>query len=335
MIRPPRFWSRADGAGHPAARILSPLSRLYAAADRNRRAKIVPFRADGPVICIGNATMGGVGKTPFAILVADTLRELGARPAFLTRGYGGSEKGPAAVSSEHDAPRVGDEALLLARHAPVIVARDREAGAVTAFASPDVDALVMDDGFQNPSLVKDLSFLLADALTGFGNGLIFPAGPLREPPEKARARAHALVVVCPTRDRAVPDDLREFAGELPVIRAWLEPVDPDPAEVIAFCGIGRPEKFYDTARAAGYRLAATRDFADHHKWTARDIAGLSALSEEMGLPLLTTEKDHVRLPETFRARVKTLPVRMAVDDPAVLRQLLSPIAGAAIDRTAG
>lgn len=323
MIGAPRFWSRPDGAGHPVARLLAPVSSLYQMIDRRKRAAVLPWRAPGPVVCVGNASMGGVGKTPFAILLAQMLKQAGHRPGFLTRGYGGVEKGPIEITATHTATQMGDEPLLLARHAPVIVSRDREVGARLLFASGAADVLIMDDGFQNPALVKDVSFLLVDAETGFGNGLVFPAGPLRERPEQARARADAVVIVTSGPVAEIPADLAAFAGSLPLFRAWLAPVSPSPDRVVAFCGIGRPAKFYATLERAGYELAATRDYPDHHRWTSGDIADLQALGAQHGAPLITTEKDHVRLPDPFRDSVKTLPVRMAVDDPARLGELLA------------
>jgi len=323
MTGTPDFWVRPDGASHPVAKLLGPLASLYQAVDRRKRASTVPWRASGPVVCVGNASMGGVGKTPFAILLASFMKDAGHRPGFLTRGYGGSEKGPVQVTPTHTAMDTGDEALLLSRHGPVVVSRDREAGARMLFGSEAADVLIMDDGFQNPALVKDISFLLVDAETGFGNGLVFPAGPLRERPEQAKARADAVVVVTPDKEAEVSTHLAEFAGSLPLFRAWLEPVAPQPEKVVAFCGIGRPAKFYATLERAGYTLAATRDFADHHAWKPADLADLEALITQHDVPLITTEKDHVRLPAAFRERVKTLPVCMTVDDPARLGDLLS------------
>lgn len=323
MIGAPGFWSDPDGAGHPIARLLSPVSALYRMIDRRKRASIMPWRAPGPVICVGNASMGGVGKTPFAIFLSSLLAQAGHRPGFLTRGYGGSETGPLRITPDHAADETGDEALLLARHGPVIVARDREAGARMLFASGNANVLIMDDGFQNPALVKDISFLLVDAYAGFGNGLVFPAGPLREAPGEARARADAVVVVTASEAAEVPAALAGFAGSLPLFRAWLAPLAPAPETVVAFCGIGRPAKFYATLERAGYTLAATRDFPDHHPWRQGDLAALQSLAAHHGAPLITTEKDHVRLPAAFRETVQTLPVRMAVDDPARLGELLA------------
>ncbi|NHK28664.1 tetraacyldisaccharide 4'-kinase [Parvularcula flava] len=311
------------------AKLLGPIASLYQTIDRKKRASRIPYRASGPVICVGNASMGGVGKTPFSILLSTLLAESGHKPGFLTRGYGGSEKGPVEVTANHTYAEMGDEALLLAHHGPVIVSRDREAGARMLFASQSADVLIMDDGFQNPSLVKDVSFLLVDAETGFGNGLVFPAGPLRETPEQAKARADAVVVVTRHAEVEIPADLADFAGSLPLFRAWLEPVAAEPGKVVAFCGIGRPAKFYATLERAGYTLAATRDFPDHHAWKAGDLSELQALAAQHDAPLITTQKDHVRLPVDIRDSVKTLSVRMAVDDPARLGELLAPRLGAA------
>lgn len=231
------------------------------------------------------------------------------------------------LGTQHTAAQSGDEAQLLRQQGPVVVAADRPAGARLIFAQTSADSLIMDDGFQNPSLHKDLSFLLIDAETGFGNGQVFPAGPLREKPAAALRRAQAVVFVLPDQSASVPDALVRRAAGKPVLRAWLEaaPVHPPGRRVVAFCGIGRPEKFYRTARSAGYDLAATRDFPDHHAFTQADLTALRALAGQHQATLLTTQKDHVRLPTDLQAEVETLPVRMQVDKQATLTSLLEDL----------
>ncbi len=328
MLSPPAFWAR-DGAS-PLARLLSPAGRAYGAIVARRIAAARPVRAAVPVVCIGNVTMGGVGKTPFAALLANLLTRHGVLAHILTRGYGGTEKGPVFVSPEATFREVGDEALLLARHAPVWVATDRPAGAAEA-ARNGADAILMDDGHQNPSLHKDLSFALIDAESGFGNGRVFPAGPLRESPEASLARADAAVFVTRGPHEAAPAGLRRAApASLPTFTAWLEPdlaaLDRDEA-IFAFAGIGRPERFFDMLRRHGFELRGTRAFADHHPYREHDVQGLVDQAAAHGAQLVTTEKDAVRLPAAIRRHIRTLPVSMRVSDEAQLLSLLAPALG--------
>ncbi len=324
MISPPAFWQDKDGAAHPAARILRPFASIYGWAGRRRHQQARPHLAAGPVICVGNVSMGGVGKTPFAIMLAEISKSNNLIPAFLTRGYGGSANGPLLVSAKQTPDITGDEALLLARHASTCISADRVAGAKMIFAGTNAGVLIMDDGFQNPSLKKNLSFVLVDAETGFGNGLVFPAGPLRETPAAAFERADAIVLVLPHKDFEVPPELLSQATTKPVFRAWLEPLNrtEQSTPVVAFCGIGRPQKFYQTAAATGYDIRATRDFADHYQFTEQDLTSLAALAAQHDASLLTTEKDFVRLPTRYRENVHALPVRMRVDKEQDLKNLL-------------
>jgi tetraacyldisaccharide 4'-kinase len=273
MIRPPRFWSAPD---HPAARLLAPVGAAYGALTAARMDR-AGTRAPCPILCLGNFTLGGAGKTPTALALAAMLRDLGAEPAFLSRGYGGRLAGPVRVDpGRHGADAVGDEPLLLARHAPTIVARDRVAGA-RACAAAGARVVVMDDGLQNPSLAKDLALAVVDAGAGLGNGRPFPAGPLRAP--LARQWPHVGGLVLIGEGRAGEDvGTQALARGLPVHRARLVPVAGDWAgrRAVAFAGIGIPQKFFDTLRAAGAEIAAARAFPDHHRYTAGDLSGLAA-----------------------------------------------------------
>ncbi|RVU16697.1 tetraacyldisaccharide 4'-kinase [Methylobacterium oryzihabitans] len=321
-MRPPGFWWH-DTPG-PAARLLAPLGRLYGGRVARRMGRpgvIGPV----PVVCIGNFTLGGAGKTPTALAVAAMLRAMGQNPAFLSRGYGGRLPGPVAVDpARHGPDAVGDEPLLLARAGPAVVARDRVAGAALC-AALGADVVVMDDGLQNPALRKDLVLAVVDAATGAGNRLSFPAGPLRAPLPAQWPHVSALVVI---GDGEPGERLaREAAGRgLPVLRAALVP-DLEAAAalrgrpVLAFAGIGRPEKFFATLAEAGADLRRTRAFADHHRFTAPEIAGLVAEARRDGLALVTTEKDRVRLPADLA--VAALPVTLAFAEPDRLRACLS------------
>jgi tetraacyldisaccharide 4'-kinase len=323
-MHPPDFWYAKPGP-HEAwqVKLLAPASALYATLGQRRLARAQPWRAPVPVICVGNLTVGGAGKTPIALALAQRLAALGRKPVFLTRGYGGREKGPLMVDPErHTAEEIGDEPILLAARAPTIVARDRVAGA--KYASTLGDIIVMDDGFQNPSLMKDLSLVVVDAKTAFGNARLFPAGPLREKIADGLARAQAVVLL---GRESVPAPLSNTP--LPVIRGWLAP-DTASAEklrgrrIAAFAGIARPEKFFQTLRDLGASLVSGTPFADHHCYRDDEIAALRAHAGQ--LTLVTTEKDYVRLKPHQRAGIEMLPVTVAFETAHLLDTLLAPFA---------
>ncbi len=321
-MKAPGFWQRPPG---PMARLLAPAGTLVAAAARRRQRRARPAVAGVPVICVGNLVVGGAGKTPVAIALGRLLETLGQRPAFLCRGYRGRLAGPVAVDlARHDARAVGDEALLLAAHAPTWVARDRAAGARAAVAA-GAGAIVMDDGFQNPGLAKDLSLLVVDGATGLGNGLVLPAGPLRERPRDGLARAHAIVLMGADATGAATT----LAGGRPLLRARLVPEPAAPwlhgARVLAFAGIARPEKLFDTLRRNGARLVAAVGFPDHHVYTEDEIMRLVERAAAAGAAPVTTAKDFARLPEAARPMVRVLTVAVRWDDEAAVRQLLVPL----------
>ncbi len=320
-MRAPEFWGAQSLPSRLAVLALTPLGWLYGASVSWKAKQAAPFRAKAKVICIGNLTAGGTGKTPVAIAIARALRAAGCNPAFLTRGYGGKARGPCLVDPSQDcAADVGDEPLLLAAAAPVIVSRDRAAGAKLA-DSQGFDTIVMDDGHQNFALTKDLSLVVVDAVAGFGNGHILPAGPLREPIAQGLSRADAVVLV---GDGTPP--LADFSG--PVLRAQLRPAQQNDLagqRVIAFAGIGRPEKFFATLRNQGAVLIETLHYADHHTYTAAEIARLNAKARDNDALLITTEKDYVRLSPMHREGVTMLPVQARFEHEATLASLLSRI----------
>ncbi|HYG87377.1 MAG TPA: tetraacyldisaccharide 4'-kinase [Azospirillum sp.] len=315
-MKTPGFWYRPAG---PLAWLLAPLGSLYGLSVRRRFATAVPQRAGVPVMCVGNLVAGGAGKTPVAIAVAEALAGRGRVAHFLTRGHGGALRGPVAVDpARHTATDVGDEALLLAAHAPTWVARDRVAGARAA-AAAGAQAVVMDDGFQNPHLTKNLSLVVVDGTAGFGNGFQVPAGPLREPVARGLARADAVVVM--GEDRA---GIAARVAPTPVLHARLEPADTDLSgkRVLAFAGIGRPEKFFATLRGLGADVVETAAFADHHPYTEGEVRHLLERADAAGALAVTTAKDAVRLPPALRERVRTLPVRAVWADGGALEALL-------------
>ncbi|HEY3638976.1 MAG TPA: tetraacyldisaccharide 4'-kinase [Rhizomicrobium sp.] len=318
-MRQPEFWTRNDPASQLMAALLSPLGFVYGASIAWKKQTLKPYRSRAAVICVGNLTIGGSGKTPIAIAIAQMLQQKGIRVTFLTRGYGRRSSGAIQVNPElHDAAAVGDEALLLARTASTIVSADRAEGARLA-EQQGVDVIVMDDGYQNFSLAKDVSLVVVDGDSGFGNGRIIPAGPLRENVQRGLERADAIVL---TGNGSPP--LPDFAR--PILRAHLTSDRHfDESARIAFAGIGRPDKFFATLRAQGAHLAGTHSFADHHAYSAADIAMLRATADKAGAILITTEKDFVRLGANDRAGIDTLSVCAVFDDPAALDRVLTPI----------
>jgi tetraacyldisaccharide 4'-kinase len=327
-MRTPEFWSEHDYTARLATALLSPLGWFYGASVARKRDHAQPFRPQAKTICVGNLTAGGSGKTPIAAAIAEALLQRHLKPMFLSRGYGGRLAGPIFVDPAiHCAADTGDEPLLLAATAPAIVARDRRAGAALADAQ-HADVVVMDDGHQNFQLVKDLSFVVVDAETGFGNRKILPAGPLRESVPQGLARADAVVLVG-EGDPALPG----WSG--PVLRARLAPQDAGDfagQRIVAFAGIGRPEKFFESLRTLGTDLIATERFDDHHAYSAAEIARLKSKARGAEARLVTTEKDFVRLMPAERQDIGVLPIRATFDDDAALGRLLDRLAAGKIAR---
>ncbi|HMO73501.1 MAG TPA: tetraacyldisaccharide 4'-kinase [Paracoccaceae bacterium] len=317
-MRPPAFWFLPPGKPALAARLLAPLAGLASAPPPRRVVRPPSHRAGVPVLCLGNLTVGGSGKTPSAIALMEHVSARGLTgAAFLSRGYGGRLAGPVRVDPlRHSAADVGDEPLLLSAFAPTWVARDRAAGARAAEAA-GARAIVMDDGFQNPALARDLSIVVVDAATGFGNGRCLPAGPLREPVAAGLARAQALLLIGNPAERAA------FAAlwsdlPLPLLEAELRPLPTGMewagARVLAFAGIGRPAKFFATLADLGAHVAGAVPLDDHQPLGNALLRRLEAEAAALGAQLVTTEKDAARLPPGWRQRVLTVPVRLAVRD---------------------
>lgn len=319
-MRAPTFWTR-DGL---IARMLDPVGRAYDFAGRLREAAITPQKASVPVLCVGNLVAGGAGKTPVALALLRELTGRGIQAHALSRGYGGRKPGPLRVDPvHHDAAAVGDEALLLARAAPTWVARNRPKGA-SAAASAGAEAIVLDDGFQNPALYKDLSLLVIDGAYGFGNGRILPAGPLREHAARALARADAVVLMGEDRQA-----LSSRFGDLPVLSARLVPSSGGAnlagRAVLAFAGIARPEKFFATLAELEARMVETKTFPDHHAYQPSEVDSLLQHARALGATPVTTAKDAVRLSPPRRREVTVLEVKVSWDDPDALASLLDRV----------
>jgi tetraacyldisaccharide 4'-kinase len=312
-MRAPDFWDAPPGL---AAGLLAPFGTAWGAAARLRRAVARPYRAPVPVVCVGNMVAGGSGKTPVVLSLAALAVAQGVAVHVVTRGYGGRLPGPVRVDPvRHDAAAVGDEALLLAQAAPCWVARDRAAG-IRAAAAAGADAVLLDDGFQNPGMAKDLSLLVIDAGYGFGNGRVIPAGPLREPAAAGLRRSDAVVLL---GDGEPPPAVR--AAACPIFRASLEPVQPARfagTRVVAFAGIGRPAKFFASLGASGAELVAAHPFPDHHRFAEGELFRLRREAAAAGARLVTTAKDWIRLPPFWRHGVEVLAVEIRWRDPAAI-----------------
>lgn len=332
MISAPAFWWQAGA--DPRALALWPIGFCYGRITAHRMLRKPSARADVPVICVGNYVVGGVGKTPFSQKLVRLLKAAGRSPAILMRGYGGRMKGPVLVEpGRHSVDDVGDEAFLLAAEAPTIVSADRVAGAVLA-AAQGADLIIMDDGFQNPSLHKDISIALVDAAVGLGNGFCFPAGPLRAPLATQIRKTDVLVVV--GKGTAADEVIHQSSRKaVPLLRAHIEAAPDEEllaAPVLAYAGIGRPEKFFESLAAMGAEIAQKRGFADHHVYSERDAQALLTEAEEKGLQLVTTSKDMARLENSraeihrwLAARSMVLPVEMTLDNETRLMELVEDV----------
>ena len=325
-MRTPEFWYRSDGGSLAGMLpgLLAPAAAVYRHIAIRRSTAIRPWRAPVPVVCVGNVVAGGTGKTPVALSIGGWLARRGLNVHFLSRGYGGTLAGPVTVDpARHTAAEVGDEPLLLAEVRPTWVARDRRDGVRAAIAA-GAGGVVMDDGFQNPRVVKDVAIIVIDGPRGFGNGRMIPAGPLREPLAAALARADAIVLIGPDASGIANGGISQ-----PILRACLKP-HPDAVRrlaghtVVAFAGIGHPQKFFATLRDIGCTIVAAHAFADHHVYRPGEIAAIVRQAKTARAIPVTTAKDFVRLDAAARAGIEVLPVDLAWDDEGALERVLAP-----------
>jgi tetraacyldisaccharide 4'-kinase len=325
-MREPYFWTVTDKRARASAPmtklLLSPLAMLYRIAGERRFRTTAPEDVGLPVVCIGNLTLGGAGKTPITEAARAHYVSRGIRAASLSRGYKGSLDGAHRVDpSKHTFSEVGDEPLMLAASGETWISKDRPDGA-RAMKADGVQLIVMDDGHQNPTLKKSLSIVVIDAGNPFGNGHVFPKGPLREPVAAGLARADAVVLM---GDGETPEALAAFKGE--ILRARLASTTPlPPGRYVAFAGIGRPARFFDALRQQpGVELAEGAPYPDHHAFTPYDIDFLMKLAADHDARLVTTDKDHVRLPAEMKDKVARASVKAAFEDEAAFHRLLDRV----------
>jgi tetraacyldisaccharide 4'-kinase len=320
-MRPaPAFWARSPGL---LSELLLPAGAAWDVAGRFRRVLARPYRPSVPVVCVGNLVAGGAGKTPVALALATHFSSRGIAVHFVTRGYGGRLRGPVRVDpARHDFTVVGDEALQLAARAPCWVARERAAGVRTAVAA-GAKLVLLDDGFQNPSVAKNLSLIVVDASYGFGNGRVIPAGPLRESVGRGLARADAVVLIGAEPQPRTPA-LPQIGSNSPVLHASMQPLAGERfagKRLLAFAGIGHPGKFFATLRQLGAELVGSRSFPDHHPFRAGELGELRRAAEQVHARLITTAKDIVRVPVTIRSEIEVLEVEIRWADPDALAGL--------------
>jgi tetraacyldisaccharide 4'-kinase len=325
-MREPYFWTVTDKRSRASAPmtklLLSPLAMAYRLAGERRIRTTVPDDVGIPVVCIGNLTLGGAGKTPVTEIVRAHYTRNGLRAASLSRGYKGSLEGAHRVDpSRHTFSEVGDEPLMLSASGETWISKDRPAGA-RAMRTDGVQLIVMDDGHQNPTLKKSLSIVVIDAANPFGNGHVFPKGPLREPVAAGLSRADAVVLM---GDGEIPEALTGFTG--PILRARLASTAPlPPDKYVAFAGIGRPSRFFDALRTQpGVELAEGAPYPDHHAFTSYDIDFLMKLAADHDARLVTTDKDHVRLPAAMKDKVTRASVKAVFEDVEALARLLDRV----------
>lgn len=318
----PHFWFEKKGV---IATILHPFAVLYAAFGNYLRSRITPQKMSVPVICIGNVVLGGSGKTPIVQMLAKYLQNQGFSPHVISRGYGGYLKGPVRVDAHlQTIGEVGDEPLMLSSAVPVWVAKDKVAGAKAAIAA-GATVLLLDDGLQNPTLHKDISFLVIDAVRGLGNGCVIPAGPLRETLAESLSKTTAVIWVASNNKDGNDETLKILSAQKPVIKATSKTVcdiDLMNENVLAFCGLGHAQKFYDGVKALGAKIVKTVDFPDHYVWSAYEIRKLLDDAKSLNARCITTAKDAVRIPQSLRDQIIICDVEISIAEPDVLLNYL-------------
>jgi len=304
-----------------------PISWLYLLGHFFNCLRKTPTKINKPIICIGNLVAGGAGKTPVAIEIGKILQELNIGFAYLSTGYGAQIQDFTLVDkSKHNAKDVGDEPILLSNVAPTFISKDRVIAATSIAKKPEIKLIIMDDGLQNPSIIKDLSILIIDGEYGFGNSLIIPAGPLREPIKVGMKKADLVVIIGEDRHQIV----ETFCANKIIVRAKIVPIgisnsgceNFNKKSAIAFCGIGRPEKFFISLQESGVNIIAKFSYADHHQYQEREIIKMINLAKKNNTSLVTTKKDWVRLNKVYQEQIEYLDIKVEFENVDVLRDKL-------------
>lgn len=332
-MKAPAFWFNPPSKPGVWGHLLHPLSILWRVLSDRRQRQGMHLRVSVPVICVGNINVGGTGKTPTVIKLLSVFSELGVTAHVISKGYGGSVEGPLRVDEAmHTANDVGDEPLLLAAFGPCWVAKDRAKGAEAAIAA-GAEVLILDDGMQNPALIKDFTIMVVDAGVGFGNERLLPAGPLRQGVSDGMVIADMVLSIGPQSAQRAFSKRFKGTDDVPHVKAALEPLQTGmlwhDLRAFAFAGIGRPEKFFATLRGTGANVVGTRSFGDHETLSPTLLRRMEIEAAQMGAQMVTTEKDAVRLPKDWRHKVITLPVRLAVEDEGVLVEAMAGVLAAA------
>ena len=323
MIETPKFWYEKNISSKVQSILLFPFSLLWILTSFLKKIFVTKYKSKLKVICIGNLTVGGTGKTPFAIYTYKLLKKIGYKPVFLTRGYGGLIKGPIEVKDTHNFINVGDEALLLNKIGPTIVSKDRSLGAkLIENHKEDYDIIIMDDGLQNYQLMQDIKFLLIDRKIKFGNEFCIPSGPLRQPISQALMRIDAIVLTGNNNKGPDFNDVHNktiFNSEVKTTKSLKIKKE----KLLAFCGLANPNKFYETLRDNGLNVKSTKSFPDHYEYKNEDIDKLISEANKQNLKLITTEKDYVKIKDD-KNLINTLPIEMELDlkDKAVFNSFL-------------
>ena len=322
-MKTPAFWYVKKSF---LSRLLRPIGKIYGWTVARRFKRTKPYQPNIPVICVGNLSVGGTGKTPVCLALGKILQEKGIRFFFLNHGYKAQQKGVIVDTHQMTAVDVGDEALLMAENAPTVVDKNRARGAQIALRH-QAEAIIMDDGFQNPGLIKTLSFVVVDGKTGFGNGEMIPAGPLREPVGKGLLRADAVIVVGEDKTD-VCQDIQRIDAELPIFMGHFEPdtrtiLSLTGKDVVAFAGIGQPNKFFDMLSEKGINIVKKVSFPDHYSYTRFDVEQL--MNDAGGLPLVTTTKDFVKVPVDIRSGIQVISGEFIFDKPEEIENLIQGI----------
>lgn len=317
----PKFWRERNSK---IAKCLSPFSKIFSLYSDFRSSCSHPTKADVPVICVGNAVLGGAGKTPTVEYICNLLKERMIKPHILTSGYGGYLKNVVRVDpAMHSYLQVGDEALLSAAVTTTWVGRNRTNSAKAAVIA-GADMLVMDDGFQNNSIHKDLKILVVDSKQAFGNEYVFPAGPLREGVEISLAKSD-MVIVIGDKNEELEKRIADVVPSMKICRAKMIPTYPDieTEKIIGFCGIGFPDKFKKTLLDSSYYLLDFIVFSDHHPYTITEVQKLIDAAKKAGATLVTTTKDYIKIPEVFRSYIKVIPIKLKFEDAGFDDEILS------------